>query len=158
MKRLIITSSVLLASFIANAQDNAEHPFEPLLDRQFVFDAFNICAVVFVLYLVSSFILQLVKHRWDYRLKDKMVEKGTAANVVNQLVQSNKKNSENRVLQWVFVLCGIGIGFTLIYFSKPFGPHSLAIMGFSLAAVFFAYYLVVKNKKKSLNDDRPLND
>lgn len=149
MKRLIITSSALLASFIANAQDN----FEPLKDRQFVFDAFNICAILVVLYMVSAFILQMVKQRLDYRLKDKMVEKETAPNIVGQLMQGNKKNTENNILQWIFVLCGIGIGFTVIYYSSPFGAHSLAIMAFSLAAVFLAYYLVIKNKKKGLGDE-----
>jgi len=149
MKRLIITSSVLFASFIANAQDN----FEPLKDRQFVFDAFNICAMLFVLYMISAFILQLVKQRLDYRLKDKMVEKETASTVVNQLTQGNKKDNENSILQWIFVLCGIGIGFTIIYYSNPFGAHSMAIMAFSLAAVFLAYYLVIKSKKKHLSNE-----
>ena len=146
MKKIIITSTLLTATFISQAQDH----FDPLQDRQFVFDAFNICATLLVFYLITSFILKLVKQRLDYRLKHKMIEKDAPQNVVAAIMHDEKKDNGNAVLQWVFVLAGIGVGFTIIYLSRPFGAHSLAIMAFCIAAVFLAYYLIVHKKANQL--------
>jgi peptidoglycan/LPS O-acetylase OafA/YrhL len=141
MKKTIITSAVIFVSFAANAENNAA---EPIIDRPFVFDVVNICAVLLVLYVITQFLLRLFKQIFEYRLKHKMVEKQTPADVAEQLLKPGIQNSKSYILQWLFILSGIGIGFTILNFTRPFGLHSLAIMAFSIASGFLGYYLFDK--------------
>ncbi len=144
MKKITTTVLIISASFAANAQDT----FDPLKDRQLVFDLLNICSVIFVVYLISSFILQVIRQNFDYRIKSKMIEKETSENIVVQLLQPNKKDPRNNILQWIFILSGIGLGLTLITIFQPFGIHSIAIMAFTIAAGFLGYYYFTKKTDK----------
>jgi FtsH-binding integral membrane protein len=143
MKKAIIAAAMLTSAIVANAEDQQA----PLIDRELVFDLTHICAVVLVIYLISSFILQLIRQNLDYRLKSKIIEKETAENIVGQLVQSDKTNPVNNILQWFCTLVGIAIGFTIMAFTQPFGLHSLAIMAFSVAAGLGIYYLFTRRTK-----------
>ncbi|HEV7620755.1 MAG TPA: hypothetical protein VGO09_03430, partial [Flavisolibacter sp.] len=111
-----------------------------LIDRSFIFDLLNTCAVIFVIYLISSFILQVIQKTFDSRLKLKIIEKETTEPVVTQLLKPNIKDKRKEILQWIFLLAAIGTGFTVIHLSRPFGLHSLAIMAFSIAAGLGGYY------------------
>jgi FtsH-binding integral membrane protein len=143
MKKAIIAAAILTSTIAANAQDKQE----PLVDRELVFDMVHICAVVLVIYLISSFILQLIRQNLDYRLKSKIVEKETAENIVGQLAPSDKTNPANTILQWFCTLMGIAIGFMIMTFTQPYGLHSLAIMAFSVAAGLGTYYLFTRRNK-----------
>jgi FtsH-binding integral membrane protein len=143
MKKAIIAAAILTSTIAANAQDKQE----PLIDRELVFDLVHICAVVLIIYLISSFILQLIRQNLDYRLKSKIIEKQPNENVVAQLVPADKTNSVNTVLQWFCTLVGIAIGFMIMTFTQPFGLHSLAIMAFSVAAGLGIYYLFTRRNK-----------
>jgi|HubBroStandDraft_6_1064221.scaffolds.fasta_scaffold712112_2 hypothetical protein len=143
MKKAVIAAAILMSSIAVNAQDNQE----PLISRELIFDLIHIIAVVLIIYLISSFILQLIRHNLDYRLKSRIIEKETAENIVGQLVQPDKTNPVNTLLQWFCTLLGIGIGFTIMAFTRPFGLHSLAIMAFSVAAGLGTYYLFVRRGK-----------
>jgi hypothetical protein len=103
-----------------------------------------------VIYLVSNWILQMIKQNLDYKLKSKLIEKETSENIIVQLVQPNKKDEGNgkTILQWFFILAGIGAGFTIITFTAPFGLHSLAIMAFCIAAGFAGYYYASRRLEK----------
>ena len=140
MKKIITATLVLLSSFAANAQDS----FDPFKDRSLIFDVVNAISIIAVIYLISSFILQLLRQNFDYRIKSKVIEKGTSADIVNQLVQPNKKDPRTNILQWFFILAGIGAGFTIIQFTRPFGIHSLAIMAFCIAAGFAGTYFFTR--------------
>lgn len=142
MKKSIIIIATILVSVAANAQDN----FDPLKDRQFIFDSVNICAVLLVIYLLSGFILRIIKQSLDFKLKNKILDKGTGEPVIAQLLQSDSnKESRKYLLQWFFILAAIGTGFTIMSLSRPFGLHSLAIMAFSIAAGFGGYYYFTRN-------------
>jgi hypothetical protein len=143
MKKAIIAAAILTSTFVANAQDKQE----PLIDRELVFDVVHICAVVLIIYLVSSFILQLIRQNLDYRLKSKIIEKQTDENVVAQLVPADKTNPVNSILQWFCTLMGVAIGFLIMTFTQPFGLHSLAIMAFSVAAGLGIYYFFTRRNK-----------
>jgi FtsH-binding integral membrane protein len=143
MKKAFIAAAILMTSIVANAQDNQE----PLINRELIFDLIHICAVVLIIYLISSFILQLIRRNLDYRLKSRIIEKETAENIVAQLVQPDKTNPVNTLLQWFCTLVGIAIGFTIMAFTGPFGLHSLAIMAFSVAAGLGTYYLFIRRGK-----------
>jgi FtsH-binding integral membrane protein len=136
MKKVIIAPAILFSTLAAFAQDNRE----PIVDRSLVEDVINISVIVLVIYLISSFILQLIRQNFDYRLKSKILEKGTAETLVSQLVEPDKKDQGQTLLQWIFVLTGIAFGFMIIHFSRPFGLHSLAIMAFCVAASLGGYY------------------
>jgi FtsH-binding integral membrane protein len=143
MKKAIIAAAMLTSTIVANAEDKQE----PLITREVIFDLVHICAVVLIIYLISSFILQLIRQNLDYRLKSKIIEKETAENIVGQLIQSDKTNPVNSILQWFCTLVGIAIGFTIMTFTQPFGLHSLAIMAFSVAAGLGIYYLFTRRNK-----------
>ena len=143
MKKAILAAAILSSTIVANAQDKQE----PLIDRELVFDVVHICAVVLIIYLISSFILQLIRQNLDYRLKSKIIEKQTDEHVVGQLVPADKTNPVNSILQWFCTLLGIAIGFLIMTFTQPFGLHSLAIMAFSVAAGLGTYYLFTRRNK-----------
>src|ERR1700676_4109920 len=136
MKKIITTSSILCLTIVAQAQDN----FDPFKDRQLYFDVLNIWAVLTGMFLISSFILQIIKQHYSYRIKNRMLDKGTEENIVRQLLQPDKKENKNYILQWFFIMVAIGVAFLLLMLTSPFGLHSLAIIAFSIAAGFGAYY------------------
>ena len=136
MKKILSTTAVLCFAVAARAQEN----FDPLKDRQLYFDVLNICAVLAVIYLISSFLLQMIRNHYNFRIKNRILDKGTEENIVRQLLQPEKKENKNYILQWFCLLAAIGAGLFLVNLIRPFGLHSLAIMAFSIAAGFGAYY------------------
>jgi hypothetical protein len=144
MKKLLTTASILCLAFAAQAQEN----FDPLKDRQFYFDTLNMTAVLAGIYLISSFIQRLFKQYYGYRIKNRMLDKGTEENIVRQLLQPDKKDNKDYILQWFCMLAAIGAGILLVTWVRPFGLHSLAILAFSLAAGFGAYYYFSRQADK----------
>jgi H+/Cl- antiporter ClcA len=144
MKKAFVFAAALFGSVVAFAQDKPE----PLINRDFIFDLIHIIAVLLVIYLISSFILQLLRSNFDFRLKSKMLERQTDENVVGQLVQTDRVNPLNTVMQWICTLASVGVGFILIEFTQPFGLHSLAIMAFCVAAGLGVYYYFAQRTKK----------
>jgi hypothetical protein len=136
MKKIFTTAIILSFAFAAQAQDN----FDPLRDRQLYFDILNISAVLTGMYLISSFILQIFRQHYSFRIKNRMLDKGTEENIVRELLQPDKKENKNYILQWFFMLAAIGAGLILVTLIRPFGIHSVAILALSLAAGFGAYY------------------
>jgi uncharacterized membrane protein len=144
MKKVLMLTAILCGTIVAYAQDKPE----PLINREFIFDVVHILATLLVIYLLCSFVLQLVRSNFDYRLKSKLVERQTEENIVAQLVRPDKVNPLNTVMQWVCTLFSIGVGFVLIQISLPFGLHSLAIMAFCVAGGLGLYFLYARRAKK----------
>jgi hypothetical protein len=145
MKKTILLLSVILISITAGAQEKAD----PIIDRSLIFDIVNICAVVLMTYLITSFVLQMIKQNFDYRLKNKVIEKQTPENITGHLLQqTTKKDNRNTILQWIFVMAGIGTGTAIVNFSRPYGLHSVSIMAFSIATGLLGYYLFSRQAEK----------
>ncbi|HET6255764.1 MAG TPA: hypothetical protein VFE32_16935 [Puia sp.] len=144
MKKAFLIIAALGGSVIAYAQDKPES----LINREMLFDLVHIVATILVIYLISSFILQLVRNNFDFRLKSKIIDRQTEGQIVSQLIQPDKTNPLTSVLQWICTLVSVGIGFALIDATLPFGMHSLAIMAFSVAAGLGVYYIVTKRAKR----------
>lgn len=142
MKKILSTAAILCFAVAARAQEN----FDPLKDRQLYFDILNICAVLAVIYLISSFLLQIIRNHYNFRIKNRILDKGTEENIVRQLLQPEKKENKNYILQWFCLLAAIGAGLFLVNLIRPFGLHSLAIMAFSIAAGFGAYYYFTRER------------
>lgn len=143
MKKALVIMAALGGSIVVYAQDKPE----PLVNREMVFDLVHVCAVVLVIYLISSFILQLVRNNFDFRLKSKILERQTDEQVASQLLQPDKVNPINTMLQWICALAAVGVGFLLIEMTEPFGLHSLAIMAFCVAAGLTVYYRLANRTK-----------
>lgn len=144
MKKALIIIAALGGSIAAYAQDKPE----PLINREFIFDLIHIIAVLLVIYLISSFILQIVRSNFDFRLKNKILERQTEEQVAGQILQPDKVNPLNTVLQWICALGAVGVGFLIIELTEPYGLHSLAIMAFSVAAGLIVYYFLAPRSKK----------
>lgn len=143
MKKTGLTLTITCLAFIAHARGKDE----PLIDRALIFDIINISAMVLVLYLITSFILKLIQQNLTYRLKNKIADKGVGEHIATQLLSDKEKDGRKTILQWFFVMAGIGAGFGFVSISQPFGLHSLAIMFLSIAAGFGGYYLATRQPK-----------
>jgi hypothetical protein len=142
MKKISLTIAVSLLAMVTQAQDHQN--FDPFKDRDFLFDALHIGTMLIAIYLIASFILQIFKVGMTARIKNRMLDKGTEENIVRELLQPDKKENKNYILQWFFIMVAIGVAFLLLMFTSPFGLHSLAIIAFSIAAGFGAYYYFTK--------------
>ena len=146
MKKLSITAFISLIVFGAQAQ--AQENFDPFKDRDFIFDALHIGAMIIVIYLISSFILQAIKAAMTARIKNRILDKSPEENIVRELLRPEKKENKNYILQWFFMLMAIGLGLLLVKIVSPFGLHSLAILALSIAAGFGAYYYFSRQTEK----------
>src|ERR1700759_4253967 len=142
MKKTGLTVVIFLLAIAAQAQEHQN--FDPLSDRDFLFDALHIGTMLIAIYLIASFILQIFKAGMTARIKNRMLDKGTEENIVRELLHPDKKENKNYILQWFFIMVAIGIAFLLLMLTSPFGLHSLAIIAFSIAAGFGAYYYFTK--------------
>jgi len=138
---------VSLLAVVTQAQQREN--FDPFKDRDFLFDVLHIGTMLIAIYLIASFILQIFKAGMTARIKNRMLDKGTEENIVKELLQPDKKENKNYILQWFFIMVAIGVAFLLLMLTSPFGLHSLAIIAFSIAAGFGAYYYFTKH-----NEDR----
>ena len=144
MKKISLTTVISLFFLAVQAQPHEN--FDPFTDRDFLFDALHICTFLFAIYLISSFLLQIFKTGMLYRIKNRILDKGTEENIVRELLLPEKKENKNYIIQWFFMLIALGIGLLLVGLTRPFGLHSLSILAFSIAAGFGSSYYFTKQK------------
>lgn len=111
-------------------------------------EKFKIVASILVLILFMWFIMTLVQRFMDYRVKNKIVERGISEDLANSLLSTGPKENGNTNFKWFTLLAGLGLGLTIIYYTQPMGIHSMAIMAFSLSASFLGYYLFTRSLAK----------
>lgn len=138
MKKVITIVLAVPGTLIAHAQDNAGINEE-------VFRSF---AAIAVLISFMFFILALLKKVFEYRLKNKIVEKGINENIASSILQSTTKEGIHINIKWFALLAGIGAGLLIVYYTQPLGIHSLAVMAFSISLSFLGYYLFIKKVGK----------
>lgn len=147
MKRITTIATIMLTSFAVHAQ-NVQEESKAIIDKDFMRELLTNCGVLIGIFLFTSFFLTIIRSAFDSKLKNKLIDKGASENVVNQLLQPLKKESKLEPLKWFSILAGIGLGLALIGAFQPLGIHSLAIMAFSLAAGFLAYYFFSKKAEQ----------
>jgi len=140
--KIILTLPVLLFASFSNAQENFDTNQLHNIPGKFV----EIPAQLIFLWLIVTFIITLVKLFLDYRLKNKLIEKGVSESALTLFLKSNKKDTGRVSIKWFAILISIGIGLTLISFLPRFGIHSLIIMTFCIATGFLGYYFFEKRQ------------
>lgn len=142
MKKIFTITAASLMSFTINAQNYTSG----MRYNQEVFEA---CAAIFVVGMFMVFILTVMKRLFEYRLKNKIVEKGISENVAQSILESKSaEENKNANIKWFAILAGIGLGLTGVNFTQPLGFHSLAIMAFSISLSFLGYYLFTRHSEK----------
>ncbi len=139
MKKIIAIIPFMATSFGANAQSQ----FSPFTDKETYGEMFNTCSIILVIYIISVFILTIIRLLLDYRLKLIMIEKNVPEAVIAQLL-AKTKNDKTIAIKWFAILTSIGIGLTGISFFQPLGIHSIVIMVFSISLGFLGYYFLLK--------------
>ena len=140
MKKIISIAAVIATPFFVHAQNNGT----ATIDKEI----FNIVASIFTVALFMIFILAILKRILDYRLRNKIVEKGIPENVASSILQTNPKENRDINIKWFAILTGLGAALTIIYYTLPLGIHSLAIMAFCIAASFLSYFFFLKKSEK----------
>ncbi|MFT3823841.1 MAG: hypothetical protein QM731_07965 [Chitinophagaceae bacterium] len=145
MKKIAFITTSLLASVAAMAQEDTK---ESGLSNGNIMELSRIVAVLSVVVLIAGFIIAVIKQLLEYRVKNKMIDKGVPESVVTQFLQPTEKDTKQVSIKWVTTLTGIGVALLLINATQPIGLHSLAIMAFCIAASFLAYYFYIKQTEK----------
>ena len=138
MKKIITTVIATFVIVAANAQGNSE------FDR----NVFEACAVIFVMLAIMVFILAVIKKIMDYRLKNKIVDKGISENIASSILQTTPHEGINANIKWFAILAGIGAGLMIVNYTQPLGFHSVAIMAFSISLSFLGYYFFIRQSGK----------
>ena len=139
MKKILITTSALAITFAANAQPNTT------INQR---DIFEVTASLIMASVAMFTILNIIKRYMDFRLKNKIIDKGVSETVVASILRVNPNETRNSNIKWFLILLGIGTALTIIYYTLPLGIHSLAIMAFSIATSFLAYYFFLRQSEK----------
>ncbi len=142
MKKSITIVAAIFAVTALNAQD-----YHPLQSMQ-MGEVIRISASIFAVALFMIFFLTILKRGLEYRLKNKIVDKGIAENIASSLLRTKTSEDRNINIKWFALLAGIGAGLTIIYFTQPLGIHSLAIMAFSISVSFLGYYIFLRTAGK----------
>jgi hypothetical protein len=146
MKKIVSLASAMFWILIANAQETAH--YDPFRDKDLVEKLFQVLSIIFVIYLVANSILTLIKMFLDYKLKNKMIDKGASETIVHQLLQPQKTDARTTAIKWAIIVGGIGLGFSLMMLFLPFGIHSVMIMSFCISLSFLCYYYFIRKTEQ----------
>ena len=114
-------------------------------------EVFNIVSTIFLIALVMIFVLSILKRMLEYRIKNKIADKGISEDLAASLLQPSKMEEGSINIKWFCILVGVGAGLTIIYYTLPLGIHSMAIMSFSMAISFLGYHIYLKSINKESN-------
>ena len=144
MKKITTITIVMMMTVSLNAQSVYKLLDGKEISRELIDIPASLLAVIFVF----LFLLNAIKWILNYRLKSKMIDNEVSNDIVKQLLQPEKNETKKQTIKWFIILMGIAIGLTIISFFQPLGIHSLAIMIFSIAISFLAYYFYLRHSEK----------
>jgi hypothetical protein len=139
---LIVISLATVPAFAQNNPtiDTPPNAVEPLASEPMVGIVFPILFMAFLVFMLTM----LMKYFLDYRLKNKLIDRGMSEQLTAYLVDNNDREKQNEVMKLAILFCGIGLGLLLTYLTAPIHIHSLAIMAFSLGLSYLAYFLYLR--------------
>ncbi|MCQ6960744.1 hypothetical protein [Mucilaginibacter aquariorum] len=143
MKKIFITLLLLPGALVAHAESNTS-----LMSDRATFEEFvrNI-VILLMIFMVTSFILTMIRLFLDNGLKKKMVEMGTPETVVSQLMATGKNEVRNS-LKWFCALCGIAAGLGIIGCYHLSDIYALMVIAFCLSISFLGHFLLASRLDK----------
>lgn len=143
MKKIYITLLLLPGAFVANAQSSTS-----LMSDRATFEEFvrNI-VILLMIFMVTNFILIMIRLILDNGLKKKIVEMGTPETIVSQLMATGGNEIRNS-LKWFCALCGIAAGLGIIGCYHLSDVYALMVIAFCLAIGFLGHFLLASRLNK----------
>jgi hypothetical protein len=144
MKKLITSIVILMTTvqgFAQNKPDtNQPGVTVPLAPEHINEIMFRILFMSFLIFMLTT----LVKYFLDYRLKNKLIDKGMAEQLSTYLLSKNDQEKQNEVIKLAILFCGLGMGLAITYLNGSINILSLAIMAFSLGLSYLAYFFYLR--------------
>ncbi len=144
MKKSIATVIFTLISISLNAEGVYKLQNGSEISRQII----DIPASILAVYIVSVFLISIVKAILNFRLRSRMIEKGVSIEIMNQLLQPDQSEAKKNAVKSFLVLSGIGLAVAINMFFLPVGIHSLVITIFCLAFSYLTYYFYLRRSDK----------
>ncbi len=145
MISLICLSSTVhaIAQNSGNQMSNAKPiDVDPLASEPIVGILLPVLLISFFIYMLTA----AIKYFLDFRLKNKMIDRGMSEQLSAYLF--NKKDQNSDIIKLAILFCGIGAGLIITYLTSPINIHSLAIMAFSIGLSYFAYFFYLQKQDK----------
>jgi hypothetical protein len=136
MKKSLSVLAIVFSPFILAAQEVENNH----IDRE----VFRTSSVILVIAMFMLFFLAIIRKFIDFRIKNKIVDKGIPESMASSLLQTNPNEDRNSYIKWGTVIAGLGVGLTIVNYTLPLGFHSLAIMAFCVSISLIAYYLLIR--------------
>ena len=152
MKKIVISCFVSLLTIVdAVAQNNGDQ-LPKKLGKAIVPTTSEpmgelIFPILFMSFLVFM-LISLVKYFLEFRLKNKMIDRGMTEQMFAYSFNKNDDNKFDAVIKLAILFCGLGIGLAITYLAGPINILSLAIMAFSIGLSYFAYFVYLRKQKK----------
>lgn len=141
MKKILTSALILLLTVEAFSQN------KPIAAEQAAIEPVSgiLLPVLFILFLVFM-LISLIRYFLEFRLKNKLIERGMSEQLSAYLVKKNDREKQNEIIKLAILFCGVGLGLTLVYLTAPIHIHSLAIMAFSIGLSYLAYFFYLKRQ------------
>lgn len=143
MKKIYTILLLLPAAMSAHAQSNTNLMSDKATFEEFVRDI----GMLLLVFMITSFILAMIRMFLDNGLKKKMVAMGTPENIVLQLLTSGR-NEAGSSLKWFCALCGIAAGLGIIGWYHLSDIYALMVIAFCLAIGFLGHFLLARRLNK----------
>lgn len=156
MKKLILSSIGFSSSILVMAQEKTNG--NPAVSQTDVSQRImgqggqnldlDIIMPVLVIGLLVYMTITVIKYFLEYRLKNKIIDRGVSEQLSASILENSGKSKYDEAMKFAILLCGIGLGLIITYYTLPLHIHSLAVMAFSIAASYLGYFFYLKNQSK----------
>jgi hypothetical protein len=145
MKKLLTSILMLLATVQGFAQNKLITDTKSSVVKPATIEPISeiIFPILFILLFVFM-LISLIKYFLDFRLKNKLIDRGMSEQLSTYLVKKNDKEKQHEAIKLAILFCGVGLGLTITYLTSPIHIHSLAIMAFSLGLSYLAYFFYLR--------------
>ncbi|MEO6228472.1 MAG: hypothetical protein ABJB11_22815 [Ferruginibacter sp.] len=142
MKKILVSMLLVSSSIGAFAQGNSR-----MIDKGTFEELVRDIVLVLMLYIVTNFILSMIRLFLNDRLKRKIVEHDTSEIIVAQLLVNKKSERENS-LKLFCALTAIGVGLAIIDCYNLSDIPALMTTIFCLAVGFIVHFFLSSRLQK----------
>ena len=139
---ILITSALSFAQSIPSISVSSNsniRPEEPI--------GHVLLPILFIAFL-AVMLVTLIKYFLDFRLKNKLIDRGMAEQLASHLAGKNPKEKQHDTIKLALLFFGVGLGLTVTYFTSPVDIHSIAIMAFCIGLSYLVYFLYLRSASK----------